>query len=159
MKVRNHPRFSRRRLSDWHNIALENVHFAFVVPHWIKVYLTHFLCQTQTQVRVSAKLFIGSNQPLYVRGRDIYFDYECSSHFFVSERQFISWIRFDSIKKGRIKDLKDLSCVWCKSYDADSSLGEKTEHVTGNATWPTIHQFHGHSCRKVVQYREFSRIK
>jgi hypothetical protein len=41
---------------------------------------------------------------------------------------------FDNTEEEQIKDLKDLSCVWCDSYDAHSCLGERIDHITGDMT-------------------------
>jgi hypothetical protein len=49
--------------------VLESVHFASVFPHWIKIYLAYFLCQTQ--VRMPEKLLMVWNQLLSVWNRDI----------------------------------------------------------------------------------------
>jgi hypothetical protein len=70
----------------------------------------------------------------------IYFHKESHAHFLPSESQFISWMLFENIKDGHIKKLKYLTCVWFKSYDAESSVGEKTDHLTGDVTRPIIHQ-------------------
>jgi hypothetical protein len=48
----------------------------------------------------------------------------------VSEREFVSWPSPENTKQGRVEDLKDLDCVWCKSYDAHSCLGEKSDQIT-----------------------------
>jgi hypothetical protein len=35
---------------------------------------------------------------------------------------------------------KDLSCVWCKSYDTHPCLSEETDHMIGNMSRTVIHQ-------------------
>jgi hypothetical protein len=37
-------------------------------------------------------------------------------------------------------NLKDLSCVWCKSYDAHSCLGEKTADIISDMNRTILHQ-------------------
>jgi hypothetical protein len=102
-------------------------------------------------------LCVGINRYLFEAVR--YLHSEFTDHFLASESQFTSWMLFDNIRDGHIKELKDLDCAWCKSSDANLSLSEKTDNIIDDATQPIIHQWYSHFFSNVIQCREFSKIR
>jgi hypothetical protein len=64
----------------------------------------------------------------------IYLHYELDSRMMVLEWQFVPRTPFENTKQCHIKDLKDLSDLWCKSYDTHSCIREKTDHMIGDVS-------------------------
>jgi hypothetical protein len=54
--------------------------------------------------------------------------------------QFRSWMLFQNAKSGHVKDLKDLRCMWCRSYDANPYPSEKIDDIGGDLIWIIIYQ-------------------
>jgi hypothetical protein len=54
---------------------------------------------------------------------------ELESRMIVFKRQFVSRTPFGNTKQCQVKDLKDLSCMWYKSYDSHPCITEKTDHI------------------------------
>jgi hypothetical protein len=52
-------------------------------------------------------------------------------------------------ERGQVNDLKDLNCVWCKSYNTVSCVGEKIDHLNVDLIRTFIHQSHDHFVRKI----------
>jgi hypothetical protein len=47
----------------------------------------------------------------------------------VIDLQFVALTLLGNRTDGKNKDLKDLSCIWCKSYDAYPCFNEKTDRI------------------------------
>jgi hypothetical protein len=59
------------------------------------------------------------------------------------ERHFTPRTPLKNTKEGKIKDLKDLSCMWCKSHDAHPCLSENMGHTMAGISRTMSHQLDG----------------
>jgi hypothetical protein len=75
----------------------------------------------------------------------MYLRYDRGSRIILIERQFIPRTPLENTKDGKIKDLEDLRCMWCKSYEAYYCFIENTDHIIAdgsmNRDWDIVAQF------------------
>jgi hypothetical protein len=59
--------------------------------------------------------------------------YEFDHCMIIIERQFIPRTPLENVKEGKIKDLEDLSCMWCKRSNAYPCFNENMDHIIAEA--------------------------
>jgi hypothetical protein len=57
----------------------------------------------------------------------IYLRYDFDGRKILIEQPFIPRTPLENTKEGKIKDLEDLSCMWCKSCNAHTCFSENTD--------------------------------
>jgi hypothetical protein len=72
-------------------------------------------CMSQLEEVVSDSLLAGAHHCLCEVV--IHLHYEFDRRIILLKREFVSRTPPENTKEGRIKDLAELSCMWCKSYD------------------------------------------
>jgi hypothetical protein len=68
----------------------------------------------------------------------VYLGYEFDRRTIVIKRQFITRTPLENTKEGKIKDLEDLTCVWCRSYNAHPWCSEDTDHISADMSTKSI---------------------
>jgi hypothetical protein len=75
---------------------------------------------------------------LFARSRDIPSLWPWRSHY--SHRTAVHpRTPLENTKEGKIKDLEDLSCMWCKGYDAQPCFSENTDHIIADISRTMCH--------------------
>jgi hypothetical protein len=62
-------------------------------------------------------------------------------------------------KECHVKELNELSCLGRKSCDANSAVGKKADHMTGDMSHTLPHHSHGNLFGKFISVPEFEKIR
>jgi hypothetical protein len=113
------------------------VRFPSTLSHRIQAHAALFPCQTQVQVPERLPIYWVNH---YLPEIVIYLHYDFDRRIIVIEWPFISRTPLENTKEGKIKDLEDRSCMWCKSHDAHPCLSENKNHIIADMSRTMIHQ-------------------